>query len=273
MTMKKKIIYRIVLSTTLLLTGCSSSNEEIPSNSEDDDLIIETIQEKPTLVHSCEGTMPMDNGKTLTLTYGIYENKNGEVEKVVSNVNNGEILTNEQIEKTISNYMDSFDLPREQFDSQTKDGKTIIVTSFTFNQFNKHMDNIFVDNKTDTVFSGFKQMGIFSACDGVSIETSSSTPNTSQSNSSVPASGIRPEFKEMMDNFVVFYQQYADFMNNADPNSSDYYTKYIEVMQQYTDTMAAMEKVEDMDMNTDEMKYYLEKMAEIQQILATVQTN
>lgn len=268
MTMKKKIIYSIGLATILMITGCSSSE---PENSEQDpeELIIEAPKEKPQLAHTCSGGN--DNGTKIATA--IYKNSDGKACKLVVNVSNGKILDSNDKEKIISYYMNNFDLPENQVITQDKDGETVAIMQFnSFDELNNKYFKGKLENDTpEYILDVFKNDETYTACDGEAIRKDSETQ--SQSQSSVPTSGIRPEFKEMMDNFVVFYQQYADFMNNADPNSSDYYTKYIEVMQQYTDTMAAMEKVEDMDMNTDEMKYYLEKMAEIQQILATVQTN
>lgn len=271
MTMKKKIIYSIGLATILMITGCSSSE---PENSEQDPegLIIEAPKETPVLAHTCSGNM-----EGTDQVWASYETSDGKVAKFVINVSDGRKLTDEQFNNVKNNYIENLGVSKDQIVHKIKDGKSIVVVQYnSFDEFNNAMDNTLTTDDGDYVFNELKKWEFFTACDGVATgntTTNDTQNNQTTNNSSVPTSGIRPEFKEMMDNFVVFYQQYADFMNNADPNSSDYYTKYIEVMQQYTDTMAAMEKVEDMDMNTDEMKYYLEKLAEIQKILATVQTN
>ena len=76
-----------------------------------------------------------------------------------------------------------------------------------------------------------------------------------------------------MDEYEAFFDSYVEFMDkykNADPTDSltllADYTKY---MQEYTETMEALEKIEDdEDLSNEELVYYTEVMGRINTKLA-----
>lgn len=83
------------------------------------------------------------------------------------------------------------------------------------------------------------------------------------------ASGIRPEFKEMMDSYEAFFDEYITFMEkyqNADGTAalsmlsdlSSYMTKYAEYM-------AKLDAVDQDELSPEESVYYLEVSARIMQ--------
>lgn len=85
--------------------------------------------------------------------------------------------------------------------------------------------------------------------------------------------GMRPEFKEAMDSYEAFYDEYCNFMKKYNENPSD-----MELLAEYTDMIAksaeATKKFEawedDDGMNNTELKYYLEVNNRIMQKLLEV---
>ena len=72
--------------------------------------------------------------------------------------------------------------------------------------------------------------------------------------------GMRPEFKEAMDSYEAFYDEYCEFMKKYMRNSSD-----LTLLSEYMDMLSRLEEMdrkfeawEDGKMNAAEMKYYLE---------------
>lgn len=108
---------------------------------------------------------------------------------------------------------------------------------------------------------------------GVSDE-SEETESTSADNESELVDGLRPEFKEAMDSYEAFYEEYFEFMKQYADNPTD-----ITLMKKYTDFVSQMveadEKFEawDGDMNDDELKYYMEVQARIYQKLSEIGTD
>lgn len=100
-----------------------------------------------------------------------------------------------------------------------------------------------------------------------SVETSATSTAVAheteplQTDAPVISVGIRPEFKEAMDSYEAFYDEYIAFMKKyqtADPMEmlsmlSDY-NNFMEKMDDWTDKL---DKLED-DMNDEELAYYLE---------------
>ena len=72
--------------------------------------------------------------------------------------------------------------------------------------------------------------------------------------------GMRPEFKESLDSYEDFFDEYCDFMKkfNESPNDLSLLGEYTEYLTQYSETMEKMGKLDDGEMNDSEMKYYLE---------------
>ena len=72
--------------------------------------------------------------------------------------------------------------------------------------------------------------------------------------------GMRPEFKETLDSYEDFFNEYCDFMKkfNESPNDLSLFGEYIEYLSQYSETMGKIGELDDGEMNDAEMKYYLE---------------
>ncbi|MBQ2884399.1 MAG: zinc-ribbon domain-containing protein [Alphaproteobacteria bacterium] len=72
--------------------------------------------------------------------------------------------------------------------------------------------------------------------------------------------GMRPAFKESMDEYEEFFDEYCEFMDKVANNPDDLslMLDYGDFMSQYTETMEAFEKMGEEDMNDAEMQYYIE---------------
>ncbi len=81
--------------------------------------------------------------------------------------------------------------------------------------------------------------------------------------------GMRPEFKEALDSYEDFFDEYCDFMKkfNESPNDLSLLGEYTEYLTQYSETMEKMGELDDGEMNDAELKYYLEVTTRINQKL------
>ncbi|WP_295859415.1 DUF6591 domain-containing protein [uncultured Oscillibacter sp.] len=80
------------------------------------------------------------------------------------------------------------------------------------------------------------------------------------------ADEIRPEFREALDGYDAFFDEYCTFMQmyEADP---ELLAGYAQFMRRYADAMAGMETLDDGEMNDAEMRYYIEVTSRISQKL------
>lgn len=85
-------------------------------------------------------------------------------------------------------------------------------------------------------------------------------------------SQIRPEFKEAMDSYEQFYDEYVAFMQKYKENPSDLtlLADYASYMARYEDTMNKLDAIDEDDLTTAELAYYIEVNARIQQKLLTM---
>ena len=84
-----------------------------------------------------------------------------------------------------------------------------------------------------------------------------------------PASGIRPEFKAAMDSYESFFNRYAEIMTAYANNPSDMglMMQYLEMMSQYEEAMNAINSVNEADLTSEELAYYIQVTANIEQKL------
>ena len=82
---------------------------------------------------------------------------------------------------------------------------------------------------------------------------------------------IDPEFKEMMDSYEAFFDEYVDFINkfnNADSiEVLELMSSYTDYMEQYAETMEKLSDINQDDLSAAEALYYAEVMARIYQKL------
>lgn len=86
-----------------------------------------------------------------------------------------------------------------------------------------------------------------------------------------PTDGIGAEFKEAMDSYEAFFDEYCAFMKKyaESENAADLLADYTNYMTQYLETMEKFEALED-DLSDVELKYYLEVSTRISQKLLDV---
>ena len=85
-------------------------------------------------------------------------------------------------------------------------------------------------------------------------------------------SGIRPEFKEAMDSYEAFFDEYIEFMQKYAQTEDSIsmlgdYAKYIE---QYAETMEKLDAIGEEELSDEEAVYYAEVSARISQKLLSV---
>ena len=84
---------------------------------------------------------------------------------------------------------------------------------------------------------------------------------------------IRPEFKEAMDSYEAFFDEYIDFMNRykENPTNAELLMQYADMLNRESTMLKEFDDWEKQgDMTTAESAYYLEVHARIYQKLATV---
>lgn len=100
-----------------------------------------------------------------------------------------------------------------------------------------------------------------------------SDPSTSTEETSELVDGMRPEFKEAMDSYEAFFDEYVAFMKKyaaSDGSDLTLLTDYADYMSKYADMMADFEAWDSEDMNTAETAYYIEVQSRISQKLLEV---
>lgn len=82
-------------------------------------------------------------------------------------------------------------------------------------------------------------------------------------------SGIRPEFKETMDSYEKFFDEYVAFMKayKESDNPLSMINEYTSMMQTYTETMTQLQNLDQSELSTEETLYYTEVMMRINQKL------
>lgn len=103
-------------------------------------------------------------------------------------------------------------------------------------------------------------------------EQTASPEETTTPEDTASAEGLRPDFKEAMDSYEAFYQQYCDFMKKYQANPTD-----VKLLAEYPDMLAkademskAFEAWDQDDLSKEELKYYLDVNNRVMQMLVDV---
>lgn len=108
------------------------------------------------------------------------------------------------------------------------------------------------------------------------ISNISDNTDTTEDNNSEPAStnntGLRPEFKEAMDAYEAFYDEYCNFMLEYKENPSDLnlLLKYAEMLTRLNEMDAAFNSWDESEMTNEELKYYLDVNNRVMQKLLDI---
>ena len=92
-------------------------------------------------------------------------------------------------------------------------------------------------------------------------------------NETTSSTELRPEFKNAMDSYEAFMNEYVEFMKKYEDSagtSPELIAQYATIMSKYTQFASDFEKWEEEDMNEAEMKYYIEVEARVSQKLVEV---
>lgn len=97
-------------------------------------------------------------------------------------------------------------------------------------------------------------------------------PAKSEEPASELVDGMHPEFKEAMDTYEAFYDEYCDFMKEFEKNPSDLslLAKYGELLMKAEQMNHAFEEWNEDELNDIELKYYLEVNNRVTQKLLDV---
>ena len=84
--------------------------------------------------------------------------------------------------------------------------------------------------------------------------------------------GMRPEFKEAMDAYEAFYEEYCEFMISykENPTDTDLLLKYSELLTNVEEIEKAFEEWDEAEMNDVELKYYLDVTNRVMKMLVDV---
>ena len=77
---------------------------------------------------------------------------------------------------------------------------------------------------------------------------------------SIQEASIRPEFKEALDSYEEFFDEYCSFMKKYKENPTDLglLTEYADFLTKYTEAMKKLSALNDGSLNEEELKYYLQ---------------
>lgn len=105
-----------------------------------------------------------------------------------------------------------------------------------------------------------------------SSSTSQVQPQEAKPEQSSESDGISPEFKASMDSYEAFFDEYVDFMRRykEDPTNMELLGELGDMLSREADMIREFDKIEDQDLSSAEMAYYLEVHARIYKKLAEV---
>ena len=100
-------------------------------------------------------------------------------------------------------------------------------------------------------------------------EPTTEEPTTEEPTTEEPttvSNTVTPSFKEQMDKYEQFFDDYIDFMNKymANPSDMNLMMDYFTFISDYADYMDAMESMDEEEMSDADLAYYLEVTARIE---------
>ena len=103
-------------------------------------------------------------------------------------------------------------------------------------------------------------------------DNSNNADNNDSSTSDKLVNGMRTEFKETMDAYEAFFDEYCDFMKkyNSSSNPTSMLGDYMNFISRYAETMDKLDEIDDEEMNNAELIYYMEVMTRINEKLLAI---
>ena len=156
---------------------------------------------------------------------------------------------------TIEEVTTEYTLPEKE--TQTTTERTISTTELT------------TERKTEEDFAKTEDSGVLNDSAG---ESESEESESEESESGDGSSGIRPDFKEMMDSYEAFMDEYVEFMKrmSEDPGNLDLLSDYADIMIKYADWGKKIEALDESEMSSEEAAYYTEVTLRVSQKLLEV---
>lgn len=101
------------------------------------------------------------------------------------------------------------------------------------------------------------------------VPSASSTPQ-SEPTEKTQSDGLRSEFKEAMDAYEVFYQEYCAYMKKLSENPSDWslLAEYADIMSRADEMNEAFEAWDEDELSGKELEYYLAVNSRVMEMLA-----
>lgn len=100
-------------------------------------------------------------------------------------------------------------------------------------------------------------------------ETEAASEEAGTADETIDVNGIRPEFKEVMDTYEAFFDEYCEFMKkyNSAEDSTSMLLDYTNYLTKYTEVMEKLDEISDEELSDAELLYYTEVMTRISQKL------
>ena len=86
---------------------------------------------------------------------------------------------------------------------------------------------------------------------------------TNDDSYNVVESLVTPEFKELMDSYEAFFDEYIVFMENYDENNFDLMYDYLNYLEEFANTMDKLSEIDENELSEADTLYYLEVTARI----------
>ena len=161
--------------------------------------------------------------------------------------------------------------------SQSVDPNTELNLTYRTDSEGNEYDNLIDTQNIEEIDIYVAKIGTVSNNDiAYSDETDTTSDlesnDTTSSEEETPTTGIRPEFKEAMDAYEAFYEEYCDFLKEYSENPTDFklLTKYGEMVTKAVAMDKAFEDWDEDELTDEELQYYLEVNNRVMQMLADV---
>ncbi len=133
----------------------------------------------------------------------------------------------------------------------------------------------FEGNNTMTVKASASESGVTPTTEKTAQTTApavTTAATTKNSNNEELVDGMRKDFKEAMDSYESFMNEYVEFMKkyNANPSDLSLLADYSSFMSRYADFVKKFDSWENQDLNTKESAYYIDVQARVSKKLLEV---
>ena len=122
-----------------------------------------------------------------------------------------------------------------------------------------------VENDTNVKDEGDED----SASNGNNGDSENENEEDNEKDNEELVNGMRKEFKEAMDSYEAFFDEYCNFIKTyaTSDNPLALMNDYLKFMEKYEETMSKLDEIDEEELNDAELKYYTEVMMRINQKL------